>query len=263
MEFKIEKTHGSDNYFSDITRNFDLILKSFNEMNEKMEEESRRRAALEYKIMILNEALEDNKKKIEKEVTTLRDEMRSVGDILRTKNKPEEFLGDVVLGDVFGKCMNSPRRKRHDTGAGFEGLGVECLEQTGKLESRIIDDRMARLESDGGNSKRDDSRILPFGHANRHNRMRKKLYSLCVQPPHTKKAFTPPETRLIWNSKKIRTDLHALMDLVRKNREIKVSEAANKLGVDERSVLEFVRILESKKLVKFNYKIVGDSIIRT
>jgi len=232
MADQIVDTIRGDSYLEEINKSFDLIFRAFEDMNKKMKEEENRRIALEDRIMILEEAIRNNNKRVDNIIDITRD-MNSLSDNI--KREIEEIKEDIW----------SLRHEGSNINAKLEKPGSAHLEQMKKIKDKIT-----------------NNQIRPITQFNRRGQLRKGLQKQRKLMPLTKgeRDIIPTDYK-IKDTKNIRTDLHVLMDLIRENKNVKVSEAARKLGVDERLILKFVKILEQKKLIKFNRKIMGEPII--
>ncbi len=64
-------------------------------------------------------------------------------------------------------------------------------------------------------------------------------------------------------SSRIRTGLNILVNIVNKRGEIKLSDAAKMLDLDEEALENLVKILVEHKILEIHYSIVGDKILKT
>jgi len=63
-------------------------------------------------------------------------------------------------------------------------------------------------------------------------------------------------------SSRIRTGLNILVNIVNKRGEIRLTDAAKMLDIDEESLENLVKILVDHKILEIHYSIVGDKILR-
>jgi len=252
MADQIVDTIRGDSYLEEINKNFDLIFRAFEDMNKKMEEEENRRVALEDRVMILEGAIKNNKKRIDNITDIMRDIMRDMNslsdnkDIKREMEEIKEEMEEIkeeieeIKEDIW-----SLRHEGSNMSAELEKLGSAHLEQMKRIKDKIT-----------------NNQIRPITQFNGRGPLRKGLQKQRVLMPLTKgeRDIISIDYK-IKDTKNIRTDLHVLMDLIRENKDMKVSEAARELGVDERLILKFVKILEQKNLIKFNRKIMGEPVI--
>ena len=245
MADQIVDTIRGDSYLEEINKNFDLIFRAFEDMNKKMEEEENRRVALEDRVMILEGAIKNNKKRIDNITDIMRDIMRdmnSLSDNKDIKREIKEIKEDIeeIKEDIW-----SLRHEGSNMSADLEKLGSAHLEQMKRIKDKIT-----------------NNQIRPITQFNGRGPLRKGLQKQRVLMPLTKgeRDIISIDYK-IKDTKNIRTDLHVLMDLIRENKDMKVSEAARELGMDERLILKFVKILEQKNLIKFNRKIMGEPVI--
>ena len=63
-------------------------------------------------------------------------------------------------------------------------------------------------------------------------------------------------------SSRIRTGLNILVSIVNKRGEIRLSDAAKMLDLDEESLENLVKILVDHKILEIHYSIVGDKILK-
>lgn len=238
MADQIVDTIRGDSYLEEINKNFDLIFRAFEDMNKKMEEEENRRVALEDRVMILEGAIKNNKKRIDNITDIMRDIMRDMNSLSDNKDIKREIK--EIKEDIW-----SLRHEGSNMSAELEKLGSAHLEQMKRIKDKIT-----------------NNQIRPITQFNGRGPLRKGLQKQRVLMPLTKgeRDIISIDYK-IKDTKNIRTDLHVLMDLIRENKDMKVSEAARELGMDERLILKFVKILEQKNLIKFNRKIMGEPVI--
>jgi len=238
MADQIVDTIRGDSYLEEINKNFDLIFRAFEDMNKKMGEEENRRVALEDRVMILEGAIKNNKKRVDNITDIMRDIMRDMNSLSDNKDIKREI--EEIKEDIW-----SLRHEGSNMSAELEKLGSAHLEQMKRIKDKIT-----------------NNQIRPITQFNGRGPLRKGLQKQSVLMPLTKgeRDIISIDYK-IKDTKNIRTDLHVLMDLIRENKDMKVSEAARELGVDERLILKFVKILEQKNLIKFNRKIMGEPVI--
>ncbi len=60
----------------------------------------------------------------------------------------------------------------------------------------------------------------------------------------------------------ISTDIDRLLNLIKEKKEIKISEASQKLKDDPKLILEWANALEKKGLIEVDHKIIGEPILK-
>ncbi|OYT40931.1 MAG: hypothetical protein B6U86_03310 [Candidatus Altiarchaeales archaeon ex4484_43] len=112
-------------------------------MNKKMEEEENRRVALEDRVMILEGAIKNNKKRIDNITDIMRDIMRDMNSLSDNKDIKREIK--EIKEDIW-----SLRHEGSNMSAELEKLGSAHLEQMKRIKDKITNNQIRPITQFNG-----------------------------------------------------------------------------------------------------------------